>query len=107
MIDMSEFVSADIEKFVEFETQAQEAIEEFQSIKDTFDDINSTLLSKWQGAGKDAYEQESSHIMENVTGIETILNTICDSVIKDVKDAYLQLDEELGAFNQNPSGGEQ
>ena len=47
---MSEFVSADIEKFVEFETQAQEAIEEFQSIKDTFDDINSTLLSKWQGA---------------------------------------------------------
>ena len=94
---MSEFVSADIEKFVEFETQAQEAIEEFQS----------TLLSKWQGAGKDAYEQESSHIMENVTGIETILNTICDSVIKDVKDAYLQLDEELGAFNQNPSGGEQ
>lgn len=104
---MSEFVSADIEKFVQFETQAQEAITEFQSIKDDFDDINSTLLSKWQGAGKDAYQKESDHIMENVQGIKTILDTICDSVIKDVKDAYLQLDEELGEFNRNPQEGEQ
>ena len=104
---MSGFISANIDKFVQFETQAQEAITEFQSIKDDFDDINSTLLGKWEGAGKDAYKQESDHIMENVQGIETILNTICDTVIKSVKDSYLNLDEELGALNKNPSGGEQ
>ena len=102
---MAGFVSADIEKFVQFETQAQEAINEFDSIKDKFDDINSTLLRKWKGEGKDAYKQESDHIMENVGGIKTILDIICDSVIKDVKEAYLNLDEELKAFNENPSEG--
>jgi uncharacterized protein YukE len=104
---MSEFVSADIQKFMEFETQAQAAIEEFQSIKDTFDDINTELLRNWSGEGKDAYQQESSHIMENVGGIKEILDTICDSVIKDVKDAYNQLDEELMAFNETAGEGEQ
>ena len=44
--------------------------------------------------------------MENVTGIKTILDTICDSVIKDVKNAYNELDEELKAFNENPQEGE-
>ena len=106
MIDMAGFVSADIEKFEQFETKAQEAIDEFDSIKNKFEEINNTLLGKWSGEGKDAYQKEADHIMENVTGIKTILDTICDSVIKDVKNAYNELDEELKAFNENPQEGE-
>ena len=34
--------------------------------------------------------------MENIGGIKDILDSINNGVVKDTKDAYLQLDEELG-----------
>lgn len=102
----SAFVLADIEKFVQFEKKSEEAIKEFDDIKKEFDDINTTLLNKWKGEGKDAYEKESSHIMDNIGGIKDILDSINNEVVKDTKDAYLQLDEELGEFNKNPKTSE-
>ena len=45
---------------------------------------------------KNAYKKESDHIMENIGGIKDILDSINNGVVKDTKDAYLQLDEELG-----------
>ncbi len=98
----TKFVSADIEKFVRFEEQSVKAVEEFDAIKEKFNEINDTLLSHWQGEGRDAYQKESDHIMDNIGGIREILDSIKENVIKGTKDAYLQLDEELGAFNRNP-----
>lgn len=100
------FVSADIEKLVDFETKSQEAITEFDAIKTKFNDINTTLIGNWKGEGKSAYKKESDHILENIGGIKDILDSINEGVIKDTKDAYLNLDEELGTFNRNPSSGE-
>ena len=84
----------------------EEAIKEFDAIKEKFNDINTTLLKKWKGEGKDAYKKESDHIMENIGGIKDILDSINNGVVKDTKDAYLQLDEELGEFNKNPQTAE-
>ena len=61
----SAFVLADIDKLVQFEKKSEEAIKEFDAIKEKFNDINTTLLKKWKGEGKDAYKKESDHIMEN------------------------------------------
>ena len=102
----SAFVLADIDKVVQFEKKSDEAIKEFDAIKEKFNDINTTLLKKWKGEGKDAYKKESDHIMENIGGIKDILDSINNGVVKDTKDAYLQLDEELGEFNKNPQTAE-
>lgn len=96
------FVSADIDKLVQFEKDSEEAIKEFNAIKTEFENINSTLLKSWEGEGAEAYKNETDHILENIGSIEVILSTINEGVVKDVKDNYLQLDEELGEFNKNP-----
>ena len=98
------FVSADLEKFARFKTDSAAAITEFNSIKNKFNEINSTLLSKWKGEGADAYRKESDHILENIGGIKDVLDGLNES-ISDVVDTYNNLDEELGAYNRNPSDG--
>ena len=45
----SAFVLADIDKLVQFEKKSDEAIKEFDAIKEKFNDINTTLLKKWKG----------------------------------------------------------
>lgn len=101
------FVSADIDKIAEFERKSQEAITEFNAIKTKFDDINAKLLGKWKGEGADAYKQETDHILENIGGIKDILDGINNGVVKDIKDSYLSLDEELAEFNKNPQSAEE
>ncbi len=103
---MADFISADIDKIIKFETDSADAIAEFDRIKNTFDTINSTLLGKWKGDGADAYKTETDHILENIGGIKDTLNGINTTVLKDVKDSYNNLDEQLAAFNINPSSGE-
>ena len=44
----SAFVLADIDKLVQFEKKSEEAIKEFDAIKEKFNDINTTLLKKWK-----------------------------------------------------------
>lgn len=96
------FVSADIEKMEKFESESKEAVKEFDEIKNKFNDINAALLAKWKGAGADAYKTETDNILDNIGGIADILDSINNSVVKDIKDNYNKLDEELGEFNRNP-----
>jgi len=96
------FVSADIDKIMQFEKESEEAITEFDAIKEQFNEINATLLDKWKGDGADAYKKEVNHILENIGGIKDILDVINNGAVKDVKDNYLKLDDELGEFNKNP-----
>ena len=103
---MAEFVSADISKITKFESGSAEVIAEFNSIRDEFDSINSTLLGKWRGEGANAYRNETDHILENIGGIKEILDSINNSVVKDIKDSYLELDNALCEFNRNPQSGE-
>ncbi len=96
---MAEFISADISKISSFESGSAEAVAEFSSIRDKFESINSTLLGQWKGEGTD-------HILENIGGIKDILDSINNSVVKDIKDYYLELDNALGEFNRNPQTAE-
>lgn len=96
------FVSADIGKLTSFVSQSAEAITEFDAIKEKYESINTTLLSKWKGEGADSYQTETSHILENIGGIKDILDTINNGALKDIIDAYNKVDNELGEFNRNP-----
>lgn len=99
----SGFVSADIEAIAKFMKDSEQAIKDFDNIKQTFVDINKALLEKWKGDGADAYKYETDHILENIGGIKDVLDGINNSAIKSIRDEYSKLDEELGTFNQNPS----
>jgi uncharacterized protein YukE len=100
------FVSADIAKIAKFEKDSTEVIKEFDAIKTKFNDINTALLQQWKGGGADAYKGETDHILEKIGGIKDILDGINNGAVKDIKDNYLKLDEELGEFNKNPSSDE-
>ena len=100
------FISADIAKIQKFESDSADAIQEFDSIKNKFNEINATLLSKWKGDGAEAYKKESDHILENIGGVKDVLDSINNGAVKDVKDNYNKLDEELEAFNRNPQSAE-
>jgi len=103
---MSAFVSADIDKIARFEEKSREVIIEFNAIKDRFNSINSTLLSKWKGEGADAYKQETDHILEKIGGVADVLDGLNNGAVAAVKENYTALDEELGEFNKNPGGDE-
>jgi len=100
------FVSADIAKIAKFESDSVDAIAEFDAIKNKFNEINSTLLKDWTGDGADAYKKESDNILKNIGGIKDVLDSINNGVVKDIKDNYNSLDEELGTFNRNPQSAE-
>jgi uncharacterized protein YukE len=99
---MGAFVEANIEKLEQFVSQSAESITEFQAIKDKFNDINSTLLSKWKGEGADAYKKETDHILEKIGSLKDVLNTLNDEVISSIISNYNELDSALGEFNKNP-----
>ena len=99
-----DFISADIGAIAKFMTDSEDAIKEFDSIKQKFEDINAALLLKWEGEGADAYKLETDHILENIGGIKDVLDGINNSAVKSIKDEYTNLDNQLAEFNRNPSG---
>lgn len=107
---MAEFVKADIGKLEAFVKGSNEAITEFASIKSEFNRINEKLLANWDGEGRSSYKSISEHILEKVTGIQEVLNTINDSIVNDLIEQYHTIDSELGEFNRHagdPEEGEQ
>ena len=106
MADGNNIRCADIEQLVQFETDSQEAIKEFERIKNKFKEINDTLLSSWKGTGADQYKKETDNILEKIGNVSEVLDAINNGVVKSAKDAYLQLDADLAAFNLNPTAEE-
>ncbi len=103
---MASIRCADIEKLIQFEKDSQDAITEFERIKKQFKTINDNLLSSWQGKGAKQYKKETDHILEEIQSIAEVLDAINNGVLKDIKNAYTQLDEELKTFNENPTSEE-
>ena len=97
----SKFVRADIGKLESFVSESAEAIREFGAIRNEFDRINKTLLSQWEGSGKNAYKEISDHITEKIGSIKDILDVINDKVIKDVIEQYHSIDKELAEYNRH------
>lgn len=97
---MAEFIKADIGKLEGFIQDSEEAIREFTAIRKEFERINNTLLANWEGYGRASYKQEAEHITEKIGGIQDILNTINDTVVKDLVEQYKTIDRELAEYNR-------
>lgn len=97
---MAEFIRADIAKLESFVSESEEAIREFAAIRTEFDRINNTLLANWDGVGSGAYSKVAKNITEKIGGVKDVLDTINDSVVKDLIEQYKQLDKDLGDYNR-------
>lgn len=102
----AKFNSADTSKIAQFQKDSKKACEEFKAIKKEFQRINKELLSGWKGVGADAYKYETDHILEKIGSVDDVLDAINNSAVKDIRDNYSQLDEDLAEFNKNPYGNE-
>ncbi len=107
ILSMGAFIEADIGKMESFVEQSQEVITEFNAIKDKFNEINQTLLTKWSGSGADAYKFETDHILQEIGTFKDELDTLNSDVLNDIIEAYNGLDDQLGDFNRNPSESEE
>ena len=56
--------------------------------------------------GAEAYKYETDHIFEKIGSIDDVLDVINNSAVKDIRDNYSKLDDELAEFNKNPYGKE-
>lgn len=106
MADGNHIRCADIEKLVQFEKDSQVAKTDFDNIIQEFKRINEALLGKWQGAGANQYRKEVEHILEKIGSVGEVLDAINEGAVKSARDAYLQLDADLAAFNENPTSEE-
>lgn len=106
VVDNSVFISVDTTKIGAFIDQCPDLITEFEAIKTKFNDINTTLLTDWEGEGADEYKKESDHILEKIGDLGSVLNEITGGTIKDLRDAFSGFDDEMQAFNENPGGEE-
>ncbi len=97
---MAKFVRADIGKLEGFVTGSEEAIKEFAAIRKEFDRINNTLLENWKGSGRASYRKVAENITEKIGGIKDVLETINDTVVKDLIAQYHSVDKELAEFNR-------
>lgn len=104
---MADFVEADIGKLESFITESEEAIKEFGDIKAEFERINKDLLLNWKGSGSSSYKNVSDHILEKVGGIQDVLKTINDNVVKDLVAQYNEIDKELGEYNKTAGDPEE
>ncbi len=106
---MSDFVKADIGKLENFLTESEKVIKEFGDIRIEFERINNTLLADWDGVGKASYKSVSDHILEKVGGVQDVLNTINDTIVRDLVEQYNAIDKDLGEYNRKagePEGSE-
>ena len=106
VVDDNKFRSVDITKIGAFIDKCPDLIKEFGAIKDKFDEINRTLLESWVGEGADEYKKEAESILSKIGDLGDVLNEITNGTIKDLREAYSSFDEDMGKFNQNPSGEE-
>lgn len=102
----AEFKSADTNKIAKFQEESKKACAEFKAIKKEFQHINKELLSGWKGVGADAYKYETDHILEKIGSVDDVLEMINNSAVKDIRDNYSKLDDDLAEFNKNPYGNE-
>ncbi len=107
VVDDSVFKSVDITKIAAFINKAPGLVDEFEKIKEDFNNVNSELLAIWVGEGADEYKQETDHILEKIGDLKTTIEAINSTTLADIRKQFSDADNELGKFNrQQASDGE-
>lgn len=85
------------EKFISSRTQLKER---YQEIRDRYNRIVQDLMNGWKGRGAEAFESDTEKIITNITGLQDILATMCDT-LQDCRSIFDQCDTSLGSGNRS------
>lgn len=98
------FEAIDLAEVRELSSRVKECIEEFDEIKNEFGRINEELLKDWKGFGADAYEFDTSNILEKIGNLAVSMKTLGDFYDAIIK-SYSEVDETLAEMNRKLTEG--
>ncbi|MBR6243735.1 MAG: hypothetical protein IKQ90_09615 [Ruminococcus sp.] len=94
----------DTREFDKFIAQTDSFQQRFTNIRNSYNDIVSTLLDNWSGRGADAFRADATIVAKNIGGVYDILKIMCDT-LTDCRQVFGECDTALGDYNRNPSAG--
>lgn len=97
---MSEFNLLDTGAFDNFINARKDLIRRYNAISSQYSKIVDELMKNWKGRGAEAFLEDSQKVMTNITGIQDILTTMCDT-LSDCRDIFGECDTSLGTNNRN------
>lgn len=96
---MSEFNVLDTREFDKFIANQGSFVTRYNELSKEYDTIIKTLLNEWKGKGADAFYSDSQKVRTNISGIQEILQTMCDTLI-DCEKIYSECDSALKTSNE-------
>lgn len=101
---MAEYNLLDTKTFENFIDSQNKLKERYRDICTRYDTIIRELLENWKGYGAEAFQEDSEKVKSNITGIEDILSTMCDT-LRDCYEIFEECDTALGNNNREAMNG--
>ncbi len=89
----------DTRSFDKFLSQKSMLIQKYNKITMDYDEIVKELVQNWEGKGAEAFKKDAENVKANLTGIQDILVTMCDT-LESCKEIFQECDTALGEANQ-------
>lgn len=102
---MAEYNLLDTQVFENFFISQNDLKDRYNSISVKYKEIVHDLMTNWQGRGADAFYEDSEKVMANITSIQDILTTMCDT-LNDCRRIFNECDTSLGNANRDSIGEE-
>jgi len=94
-------VTLDINAFDAVSESKDKLVNDYNKINSDYKDTVITLLNNWEGHGADAFREDSTKIKTNISGIQDILKTMCDT-LTDCHAVFAESDKGMGEYNADP-----
>lgn len=100
---MAEYNLLDTRAFENFINSQKDLKTRYSDISTRYQNIVRELMKDWKGRGAEAFQEDSQKVMSNISGIQDILSTMCDT-LRDCRDIFGECDTSLGANNRDSMG---
>ena len=101
---MAGYNTLDTKAFNDFISQEATLVKTYNDLVARFGKTVTSLLSKWEGAGADAFKGDADTVRSNIAGLGDILKTMCDMLF-DCREIFNECDKSLGAANRDAANG--
>ena len=100
---MVEYKLLDTQAFKNFISSQNSLQTRYSNISIKYKEIVQDLTANWKGSGADAFFDDSEKVMRNITSIQDILTTMCNT-LSDCIEIFGECDISLGNANRDSIG---
>ena len=102
---MAEYKLLDTQAFENFINSQNSLQTRYSNVSIKYKEIVRDLTSNLKGRGADAFREDSEKVMRNITSIQDILTTMCNT-LSDCIEIFSECDISLGNANRDSIGNE-